>query len=160
MIDVIETEQAPKAMGPYAQGRVFDNRIYTAGQIGLDPKTMQMVEGTEARIARVFSNDKAIARGGGGDLSSILKLVVYPTGLARWPLVNTAMIDRFKAPSLRCFFQLVRQFFRGTQNMSAQHALYPLVFFSAHCGNAAILVKNDFLVGGDGILMPYIPRRA
>ena len=132
MIDVIETEQAPKAMGPHAQGRVFDNRIYTAGQIGLDPKTMQMVEGTEADL----------------------------TGLAHWPLVDTAMIDRFKALSLRCFFQLVRQFFRGTQNMSAQHALYPLVFFSAHCGNAAMLVKNDFLVGGDGILMPYIPRRA
>ena len=98
MIDVIETEQAPKAMGPYAQGRVFNNTIYTAGQIGLDPETMQMVEGAEAQIAQVFSNVEAIVRAGGGDLSSILKLVVYLTDLAHWPLVNTAMIDLFRAP--------------------------------------------------------------
>ena len=98
MIDVIETEQAPKAMGPYAQGRVFNNTIYTAGQIGLDPETMQMVEGAEAQIAQVFSNVEAIVRAGGGDVSSVLKLVVYLTDLAHWPLVNTAMIDRFRAP--------------------------------------------------------------
>ena len=98
MIDVIETQQAPRAMGPYAQGRVFNNTIYTAGQIGLDPRTMQMVEGTEAQIAQVFGNVEAIVRAGGGDLSSVLKLVVYLTDLAHWPLVNAAMIDRFQAP--------------------------------------------------------------
>ena len=98
MIKVIETEQAPKAMGPYAQGRLFDNTIYTAGQIGLDPKSMKMVEGTEAQIAQVFNNVEAVIRAGGGDLSSILKLVVYLTDLAHWRLVNQAMIDRFQAP--------------------------------------------------------------
>ena len=98
MIDVIETEQAPRAAGPYAQGRVFNNTIYTAGQIGFDPGTMQMTEGAEAQIARVFSNVEAIIRAGGGDLSSVLKLVVYLTDLAHWPLVNTAMKDRFQAP--------------------------------------------------------------
>ena len=60
MIDVIETQQAPKAMGPYAQGRVFNNTIYTAGQIGLDPRTMQMVEGTEAQIAQVSAMSKRL----------------------------------------------------------------------------------------------------
>ena len=98
MINVIETEQAPKAVGPYAQGRVFNNTIYTAGQIGFDPGTMQMTEGAEAQIARVFSNVEAIVRAGGGDLSSVLKLVVYLTDLAHWPLVNAVMKDRFQAP--------------------------------------------------------------
>ena len=98
MIKVIETAKAPKAMGPYAQGRVFNNTIYTAGQIGLDPETMKMIEDTEAQIGQVFRNVEAIVQAGGGDLSSILKLVVYLTDLAHWPLVNAAMIDRFQAP--------------------------------------------------------------
>ena len=98
MIKVIETQEAPKAMGPYAQGRVFDNTIYTAGQIGLDPRTTKMVEDTEAQIAQVFDNVEAVIRAGGGDLSSILKLVVYLTDLAYWPLVNEAMTNRFQAP--------------------------------------------------------------
>ena len=98
MIQVINTEEAPKAMGPYAQGRIYEGTIYTAGQIGLDPKTSQMVDGAEAQVQQVFDNVEAVVRAGGGDLSSILKLTVYLTELAYWPLVNEAMMARFSEP--------------------------------------------------------------
>lgn len=98
MIQVIETKDAPKAMGPYAQGRIINGLIFTAGQIGLKPETAKMVDGTEAQVRQVFDNVEAIVRAGGGDLTSILKLTVYLTDLAHWPLVNTEMTVRFKAP--------------------------------------------------------------
>ena len=63
---VVHTDAAPRAIGTYSQAVRCGNTVYLAGQIGLDPATMQMVTGIEAQIIRVFENLKAVAAAGGG----------------------------------------------------------------------------------------------
>ena len=95
---VIETPHAPEALGPYSQGRVMDDLLFTAGQIGLDPKTMKMAEGPEAQIKQVFNNILAIVRAAGGEATTVQQLTVYLTDLGDWPLVNAAMEEMFTQP--------------------------------------------------------------
>lgn len=94
----IETPGAPRALGPYSQGRTFGNLLFTAGQIGLDPATMTLAEGPEAQIRQVTANILAIVREAGGNVGSILKLTVYLTDLGHWPVVNAVMEAEFPAP--------------------------------------------------------------
>jgi len=57
----IQTPDAPAAIGTYSQAVRVDHTVYLSGQIGLDPTSMQMVEGIEAQIHRVFQNMRAVA---------------------------------------------------------------------------------------------------
>ena len=95
---VIHTDAAPKAIGTYSQAIRCDNTIYLAGQIGLDPKTMELVSGIDAQIRRVFDNLKAVALASGGGLGDVVKLTVYLTDLANFALVNEIMSRYFNAP--------------------------------------------------------------
>ena len=62
----IHTAAAPQAIGTYSQAVRCGDTVYMSGQIGLDPKTMQMVEGIGAQIERVFENLQAVAAAAGG----------------------------------------------------------------------------------------------
>jgi reactive intermediate/imine deaminase len=95
---LIESKDAPRAIGAYSQAIRAGNTIYLSGQIGLDPKTMQMVEGIDAQIRRVFLNLQAVAETAGGGLDDIVKLTVYLTDLAHFPRVNEIMAGFFKQP--------------------------------------------------------------
>ena len=79
---VIETPDAPKAIGPYSQAIRAGNTVYLSGQIGLDPATGQLVEGTEAQAHHVLQNLRAVARAAGGDLDDIVKLTLLLADLA------------------------------------------------------------------------------
>jgi reactive intermediate/imine deaminase len=96
----IHTTDAPQAIGTYSQGiRVSGgDTIYISGQIGLEPSTMQMVEGIENQIHRVFQNLTAVAAAGGGSLGDIVKLNVYLTDLSNFQKVNEIMVEYFSAP--------------------------------------------------------------
>ena len=96
----IQTTDAPQAIGTYSQGiRVSGgDTVYLSGQIGLDPRTMQMVAGIEEQIRRVFLNLKAVAAASNGNLSDIVKLNVYLTDLANFQKVNEIMANYFEAP--------------------------------------------------------------
>ena len=96
----IHTMDAPQAIGTYSQGiRVSGgDTIYISGQIGLEPSTMQMVEGIENQIHRVFQNLTAVAGAGGGSLRDIVKLNVYLTDLSNFQKVNEIMVQYFSAP--------------------------------------------------------------
>ena len=96
----IHTTDAPQAIGTYSQGiRVSGgDTIYISGQIGLEPSTMQMVEGIENQIHRVFQNLTAVAAAGGGSLRDIVKLNVYLTDLSNFQKVNEIMVQYFSAP--------------------------------------------------------------
>lgn len=59
---VIHTENAPAAIGTYSQAILIDNTLYLSGQIGLDPYSMELVEGIEAQIRRVFDNLKPFVK--------------------------------------------------------------------------------------------------
>lgn len=97
-MDTIATDAAPAALGTYSQATVCGRTIYTAGQIGLDPQTMKLVEGAEPQIRQVFANISGICKAAGGGLGDIAKLTVYLTDAAHWPLVNKVMGELFTAP--------------------------------------------------------------
>ena len=95
---VIHTENAPAAIGTSSQAILVDNTLYLSGQIGLDPYSMEMVEGIEAQIRRVFDNLKAVCEAAGGSLADIAKLNIFLTDLANFQLVNQIMGEYFAQP--------------------------------------------------------------
>ena len=95
---IIHTDDAPKAIGTYSQAVRCGATVYLAGQIGLDPRTMEIVAGIGQQIQRVFENLKAVARASGGDLKDVVKLTVYLTDLGHFALVNETMATYFTPP--------------------------------------------------------------
>lgn len=95
---IIHTDDAPKAIGVYSQAVRAGQTVYLSGQIGLDPASMQMVEGIEAQIVRVFENLKAVAHAADGSLDEVVKLNVYLTDLAHFTRVNEIMAKYFREP--------------------------------------------------------------
>jgi reactive intermediate/imine deaminase len=95
---IIQTPHAPQAIGTYSQAVRAGATVYLSGQIGLDPATMQMVEGVEAQIHRVFQNLRAVAEAAGGSLSDVVKLNVFLTDLSHFPKVNEIMAGYFREP--------------------------------------------------------------
>ena len=95
---IIATPHAPTAIGTYSQAVRVGDTIYMSGQIGLDPATMQMVDGIDAQIVRVFENLKAVAEAAGGSLADVVKLNVFMADLAHFARVNETMATYFSAP--------------------------------------------------------------
>jgi reactive intermediate/imine deaminase len=96
---IIQTDKAPQAIGTYSQAVRVDRTVYLSGQIPLVPETMTIVEGDiSAQITQVFDNLLAVAEAAGGDFSDIVKLNVYLTDLAHFPLVNEIMGRYFQPP--------------------------------------------------------------
>jgi reactive intermediate/imine deaminase len=95
---IIQTTGAPQAIGTYSQAVKVGGTVYLSGQIGLDPASMQMVEGIEAQVRRVFDNLKAVAEASGGSLADVVKLNVFLIDLANFALVNTIMAEYFQQP--------------------------------------------------------------
>lgn len=97
--EIIQTDKAPQAIGTYSQAVKVGQTVYLSGQIPLVPETMTLVEGDiAAQITRVFENLKAVAEAAGGDFSDIVKLNVFLTDLANFPVVNEIMGRYFVQP--------------------------------------------------------------
>lgn len=95
----ISTPDAPGAIGTYSQATRAGNTVYLSGQIPLDPRTMQLVEGgIEAQVRRVFDNLRAVARAAGGELANAVKVNVYLTDLGNFQVVNQVMAEYFTEP--------------------------------------------------------------
>jgi reactive intermediate/imine deaminase len=95
---VISTKGAPGAIGTYSQAIRAQNTVYISGQIGLDPATMQMVDGIEAQIHRVFANLQSIAEAAGASLAQAVRVTIYLTDLAHFAKVNEIMSNYFPQP--------------------------------------------------------------
>ena len=95
---IISTPHAPAAIGTYSQAVRVGDTVHLSGQIGLDPDSMQLVEGIEAQIVRVFDNLKAVAEAAGASLADVVKLNVFLTDLAHFATVNEVMARYFSAP--------------------------------------------------------------
>ncbi|MGB5474559.1 MAG: RidA family protein [Gammaproteobacteria bacterium] len=96
---IIQTDQAPQAIGTYSQAVKCGNTVYLSGQIPLDPATMQLVEGDmDAQIRRVFDNLAAVATASGGTLADVAKLNVFLPDLGHFALVNEVMAEYFSEP--------------------------------------------------------------
>ena len=98
MAQFIQTPDAPTAIGTYSQAIRAGNTVYLSGQIGLDPYTMQMVEGIEGQIHQVFQNLRAVSVAAGGGLDATVKLNVFLTDLSHFALVNEIMACYFQQP--------------------------------------------------------------
>ena len=98
MKNKIETDDAPKAIGTYSQAIEAGNTIYLSGQIPLDPKTMELVEGNENQIRQVFKNIQAVCESSEVSLNEIVKLNVYLSDLSVFSLVNEVMKELFSEP--------------------------------------------------------------
>lgn len=96
---VISTENAPQAIGTYSQAVKVGSTVYLSGQIPLDPKTMQLVEGDmAAQISQVFENLQAVCKAAGGSLQQLAKLNIFLTDLSHFALVNEIMATYFEQP--------------------------------------------------------------
>ena len=88
-ISFISTDDAPKAIGPYSQATVANGFIYTAGQIALDPATMEIVGAdVKAQTERVMANLQAILRTAGSDLSKVVKTTVCLSTMNDYAAMN------------------------------------------------------------------------
>ena len=94
----IETQKAPSAIGPYSQAIEMGDMIYLSGQIPLDPKTMELVQGEENQIRQVFKNITAICEEANCSLNDIVKLNVSLQDLSMFSLVNDVMSELFSEP--------------------------------------------------------------
>jgi len=94
----ITTPEAPAAIGPYSQAIRVGDTAYLSGQIPLDPKTMQIVDGFENQVKRVFENLRAVCRAAGGDFDRVVRVTIYLVDLAQFPKVNDIMATYFKEP--------------------------------------------------------------
>jgi len=97
--EIIKTDQAPEAIGPYSQAVKVDKTVYLSGQIPLVPGDMTMVKGDIGdQIRQVFNNLTAVAKAAGGDLSDVVKLNIFLTDLGNFTRVNEIMTDFFDQP--------------------------------------------------------------
>ncbi|KVW99525.1 RidA family protein [Thiobacillus denitrificans] len=95
---IIQTADAPAAIGTYSQAVRVDHTVYMSGQIGLEPASMQMIDGIDAQIHQVFKNLAAVATAAGGSLADVVKLNVFLTDLGHFPRVNEIMAGYFSPP--------------------------------------------------------------
>jgi len=97
--EAIHSDGAPAAIGTYSQAIKSGNLLFMSGQIPLDPKTMQIVDGNfEARARQVFDNLKAVAEAADGNLNQIVKLTIFLTDLDNFATVNSVMEEFFEQP--------------------------------------------------------------
>ena len=95
---IIETENAPKAIGTYSQAVKVNGFLFISGQVPLDPSTMELVEGIENQINQVFENINQILKADGMDFSNVVKLSVLLDDLNHFEKVNEIMASIFSKP--------------------------------------------------------------
>ena len=96
---IVKTTKAPQAIGTYSQAVKVNDTVYLSGQIPLIPETMQIIEGDiSLQIKQVFENLQAVAEAAGGNFFDIVKLTVFLTDLADFPIVNEMMSQYFSEP--------------------------------------------------------------
>ena len=95
---IIETENAPKAIGTYSQAVKVNGFLFISGQVPLDPSTMELVEGIENQINQVFENINQILKADGMDFSNVVKLSVLLEDLSHFEKVNEIMASLFSKP--------------------------------------------------------------
>jgi len=96
--DVVSTPDAPKAIGPYSQAIVAGTMVFTAGQVALDPATMELVPGGVAeQTDRVFRNLFAVLAAAGTDFAHVAKTTVYLVDMADFAAMNEVYARHFGA---------------------------------------------------------------
>lgn len=98
---IIQTEAAPAAVGPYSQAVAVNSgtTVYISGQLGLDPKTGELVsDNFEAQVRQCFTNLEAVVSAAGGKLEQLVKLNLFLTDLSKFASVNAIMAEVIPEP--------------------------------------------------------------
>jgi 2-iminobutanoate/2-iminopropanoate deaminase len=91
---IVQTDAAPAAIGPYSQGIIAGGFLFTAGQIALNPATMQLVEGDVViQTRRVMENLNAVLASAGAGWKDVVKMTVFLTNMADFPRVNEVLAE-------------------------------------------------------------------
>ncbi|MPV86336.1 RidA family protein [Ostreibacterium oceani] len=98
MKQIIETTNAPAAVGTYSQAVRTGNLVFLSGQIPLDPETMTLKEGFEAQTHQVFQNLKAVVEAAGGTMDQVIKVNIFVMDLGNFAILNDIMAQYFTAP--------------------------------------------------------------
>jgi len=97
--NIIYSEKAPKAIGPYSQGVQVGHTVYLSGQIPINPETTEMVtESFEAQAIQVFENVKSVAEAAGATLDNIVNMTILLSDMAHFPTVNEVMARYLNEP--------------------------------------------------------------
>lgn len=93
---IVSTDKAPKAIGPYSQAILAGNLVYTAGQVGLDPETMELVEGgVEAQTRQVLTNLKHVLESVDSGLNFVIKTTVFLQDMGDFAKMNAVYAEFF-----------------------------------------------------------------
>lgn len=92
----IDTENAPKAIGPYSQGIIHNDLIYTSGQISIDPVTQKFIDSTiEKQTELVLRNIQSILESQGSNLNKVIKVTIYLQNMNDFDTVNSIYENYF-----------------------------------------------------------------
>lgn len=93
---IVSTDKAPKAIGPYSQAIRIESLVFTAGQIGLDPVTMEIVEGgIEAQTRQVLTNLKNVLESADSGLNYVVKTTVFLQNMSDFAAMNSIYTEFF-----------------------------------------------------------------
>lgn len=96
--DIIHTDKAPAAIGPYSQATRGVANLFTSGQLGIDPVSGELPEDFTAQARQAFENLKAIIEAAGGSMSNVMMITIFLTDMANFPAVNAVMQEYCQAP--------------------------------------------------------------
>ena len=98
-LQIVNTDQAPSAIGPYSQGVVAGGLLYASGQIPLDPQSGEIVSGgIAAQTQQVLQNMKAVVEAAGGNMNQVVKVTIYIVDMQKFSVVNEVYGTFFSAP--------------------------------------------------------------
>jgi 2-iminobutanoate/2-iminopropanoate deaminase len=95
---IVKTDSAPAAVGTYSQGVAVNGTFYFSGQIGIDPKSNNLVEGFSGQLKQVMKNIDGLLGSQGLSRDNIIKTSIFLTDLNNFAEVNTAYVEFFKEP--------------------------------------------------------------
>lgn len=99
MTNVISTDKAPAAIGPYSQAIEVNGMIYTSGMIPIDPSTGELVTGSvEAQAEQAISNLEALLAASGSSIEKAVKTVVFISNMDDFGKINEVYAKHFKEP--------------------------------------------------------------
>ena len=93
--EIIATENAPAAVGPYSQAVKVGNMVFTSGQIGLNPDGSGMVDGLENQAHQVLKNLSAVLEAAGSSLDNVIKTTVFLSDINDYKVVNGIYAEYF-----------------------------------------------------------------
>ncbi len=96
IMKTVYTNKAPEPVGPYSQAIIVNNLIFTAGQIGIDPSTNQLVDGIEKQTHQVLENLKNVLEAAGSSIEKVIKTTIYLKDINQFQIVNGIYEKYFK----------------------------------------------------------------